>query len=132
MLVLSAVEFGSVAYGSASKTQLKKLDPIHNKGLRIALEAFCINRTQNLFIEAGENTLEQRRKNKIPNMAVNLTTKPEHPINRHLTNKEAPFFARAKEILSMLEVDLKDFDQMVPLEYKPWIKNMEVNIAHSE
>jgi hypothetical protein len=33
MLVLSAaVEFGSAAYGSARKTQLKKLDPIHNKG----------------------------------------------------------------------------------------------------
>jgi hypothetical protein len=64
MLVLSAVEFasaavefGSAAYGSARKTQLEKLDPIHDKGLRFALGAFCINRTQNLLIEAGESTL---------------------------------------------------------------------------
>jgi hypothetical protein len=46
MLVLLAVEFGSAAY-----------DLIHNKGLRIALGAFCIDRTQNFLIEAGESTL---------------------------------------------------------------------------
>jgi hypothetical protein len=28
----------------------------------------------------------------------------------------------------MLEVDLKDVDQMVQPEYMPWITNMEVNI----
>jgi hypothetical protein len=40
-----------------------------------------------------------------------------------------PFFVRAKETCSMLEVDLKDVDQMVQPEYTPWITNMEVNIA---
>jgi hypothetical protein len=64
-------------------------------------------------------------------MAVKITTKPEHPINRHLKNKKAydphelrssltgPFFVRAKETCSMLEVDLKDVDQMVQPEYTP-------------
>jgi hypothetical protein len=73
-------------------------------------------------------------------MAVKITTKPELPINRHLKNKKAydqyglrlsltiPFFVRAKETCSMLEVDLKDVDQMVQPEYTPWITNMEVNI----
>jgi hypothetical protein len=28
----------------------------------------------------------------------------------------------------MLEVDLKDVDQMVQPEYTPWITNMEVNV----
>jgi hypothetical protein len=37
-------------------------------------------------------------------------------------------FVRAKETCSMLEVDLKDVDQMVHPEYTPWITNMEVNI----
>jgi hypothetical protein len=77
MLVLSVVEFGSVDYGSAMKKQLKKLDPIHNKGLHIAVGAFCINRTQNLLIEAGESTLQQRVKT--ANMTVKITTKPEGP-----------------------------------------------------
>jgi hypothetical protein len=92
MLVLSAVQFGSAAYGSARKTQLKKLDPCP--------------------------TLQQRREIKTENMAVKITTKPEHPINRHLKNKKAydqyglrpspttPFFDRAKEICSMLEASM--------------------------
>jgi hypothetical protein len=50
MLVLVVVEFGSAAYGTARKTQLKNLDLIYKKGLRIALGAFYINRTQNLLI----------------------------------------------------------------------------------
>jgi hypothetical protein len=81
MLVLSAVEFESAAYESSTKTQLKKLDHIHKKGLRIAVEAFCINRAQNLLIEAGESTLQQRREIKTANMAAKITPKPEHPIN---------------------------------------------------
>jgi hypothetical protein len=140
MLVLSAVEFGSAAYGSARKTQLKKLDPIHNKGLRIALGAFCINQNQNLLIEAGQSTLQQRREIKTAKMAVKVTTNPEHQINRHLHNKKAfdqyglgpslttPFFVRAKETCSMLEIDLKDVGQMVQPEYTPLVTNMEVNI----
>jgi hypothetical protein len=68
MLVLSALEFGSAAYGSARKTQLEKLNPIHNKGLRITLGAFCISRTQNL-LDWGKYT------------PIKITTKPEHPTN---------------------------------------------------
>jgi hypothetical protein len=113
MLVLSTVELGSA----------KNWTPSTQQG--IALGAFCINRTQNLLIEAGESTLQQRQEIKTANMAVKITTKPEHPINRHLKNKNdkyglrpsptIPFFVRAKETCSMLEVDLKlkDVDQMV-------------------
>jgi ribonuclease HI len=140
MLVLSAMEFGSAAYGSARNTQLKKLDPTHNNGLRIALGAFCINRTQNLLIEAGEATLQQRREKKVANMVVKIMAKPEHPINRYLRNKKiydqygqrssltCPFFIRAKEACFQLEVDLKDVDQTVQPEYTPWITNMDSNI----
>jgi hypothetical protein len=72
-------------------------------------------------------------------MAIKITTKQKHPINRRLKNKKTydryglrpslatPFFVRAKEICSMLEVDFKDVDQMSQLEYTPWITNMEVN-----
>jgi hypothetical protein len=126
-------------FNQFSRKHKKKLDPIYNKGLRITLGAFCINRTQNLLIEAGESTLQQRREIKTANMAVKITTaKPEHPINRHLKNKKAydqyglrsnlttPLFVRANGTCSMLEFDLKDVDQMVQLEYTPWITNMEV------
>lgn len=38
--VLSVVEFGSMAYDSANKGDLNKLNTVHNAGLRIALGAF--------------------------------------------------------------------------------------------
>jgi hypothetical protein len=37
MMVLSALECGRAAYGSASNAQLERLEPVHNKGLKIAL-----------------------------------------------------------------------------------------------
>jgi hypothetical protein len=34
MIILSAVDFGSAAYGSARDGQLKRLEPVHTKGLK--------------------------------------------------------------------------------------------------
>jgi hypothetical protein len=53
MMVLSTLEFGSAAYGSARDRQLKRLEPVYNKGLRIAIEAFCVCRAENILCELG-------------------------------------------------------------------------------
>jgi hypothetical protein len=72
-----------------------------------------------------------RREIKSANITVKITSKPEHLINRHLKNKKAydqyglrpslttPLFVKAKETCSMLEVHLKDVDQMVQPKYTP-------------
>ena len=39
-LILSKLDYGSIVYMSASKTELKKLDVVHNQGLRLCLAAF--------------------------------------------------------------------------------------------
>ena len=39
-LVRSKLDYGYLVYGSASKTALVKLDPVHNQGLRLSLGAF--------------------------------------------------------------------------------------------
>ena len=39
-LLLSKIDYGSHLYSSASTSLLKKLDPLHNAGLRYATEAF--------------------------------------------------------------------------------------------
>jgi hypothetical protein len=49
--IFAALEYGSAAFGSASTAQLKRLEPVHNKGLRIALGAFCVCRTENIMCE---------------------------------------------------------------------------------
>ena len=39
-LITSKLDYGCIVYGSASKTALVKLNPVHNQGLRLSLGAF--------------------------------------------------------------------------------------------
>ena len=61
-LVRSKLDYGCWVYGSASKTALPKLDPVHNQGLRFSLGAFCSSPVESLYVEAHEPPLEIRRK----------------------------------------------------------------------
>jgi hypothetical protein len=65
MMVLSTLEYGSAAYGSARNAHLKRLE--HNKGLRIAPGAICVCRTVNIMCESGFESLLERRTRKIIN-----------------------------------------------------------------
>lgn len=51
--VLSVLEFGSIGYGSANKSDLDKLNTVHHDGIRIALGAFKTTPTVDLLSEAG-------------------------------------------------------------------------------
>ena len=42
-LVRSKLDYGCIVYGSASKTALAKLDPVHNQGPASALEHFALH-----------------------------------------------------------------------------------------
>ena len=53
----SKLDYGCIVYGSASNTNLRQLDSIHNSGLRLALGAFCTS----LYTEANEALLEERQ-----------------------------------------------------------------------
>ena len=53
-LLHSKLDYGCVAYGLARQSVLKQLDPIHNQGLRIALEAFRTPPAHSLYVEAHE------------------------------------------------------------------------------
>jgi hypothetical protein len=107
MLVLSALEYGSVAYGSARDGQLKRLEPMHNKGIRIAIGVFCICKTENLLCESGFKNLAERRRRKIINMTIHVAENESHPVNKlfgegetfdyyaEKTRSTNPFFIRA-------------------------------------
>ena len=60
-LVRSKLDYGCLVYGSASKTALAKLDPVHNQGLRLCLGAFRSSPVESLYVEAHEPPLEIRR-----------------------------------------------------------------------
>jgi hypothetical protein len=62
MMVFSALDYGSAVYESASNAQLKRMEPVPNKGLRIALGAFCVCRTENIMCESEFDSLAEKRK----------------------------------------------------------------------
>jgi hypothetical protein len=53
MIVLSALRYRKEAYRSATEAVLTKLELTHNRGIRLALGAFAVSRTENVLCEAG-------------------------------------------------------------------------------
>jgi hypothetical protein len=74
MMVLSA-------YGSARDEQLKRLKPVHNKGLRIEIRAFCVCSSENILCESGFERLAERRRQKPINTAIHVVENESHPVN---------------------------------------------------
>ena len=78
-LVRSKLDYGCIVYGSARRSILKQLDPIHHQGLRIALGAFRTSPAQSLYIEAHEPSLTTRRLKLSLNYVLKLKSLPENP-----------------------------------------------------
>ena len=57
----SKLDYGCIVYGTASNTNLRQLDSIHNAGLRLALGTFCTSPVSSMYTEAIEAPLEERR-----------------------------------------------------------------------
>ena len=60
-LYQSKLDYGCIIYGSARKSYLQMLDPIHNQGLRLALGAFRTSPVASRYVEADEPSLYSRR-----------------------------------------------------------------------
>lgn len=71
-LIRSVLDYGCVAYGSAAKSHLKKLDVIQAQALRICCGAFKTSPIPAIQVEMGEVPLELRRKQLMANYWVNL------------------------------------------------------------
>jgi hypothetical protein len=79
MIILSILRYGEEAYGSASKAVLKKLEPTHNRGIRLALGVFAVCRTENALCEAGVSTLADMRKPAYHNHSHQIHQQPKSP-----------------------------------------------------
>jgi hypothetical protein len=95
-----------------------RLETVHNKGLRVAIGAFCVCRTENILCDSGFESLAERRRRKTINTAIHVVENESHPVNEWFREKEAfdnyalnmkltkPFFIRALEACATLDVDL--------------------------
>ncbi|KAG1672408.1 RNA-directed DNA polymerase from mobile element jockey [Nymphon striatum] len=94
-LIRSKLDYGSVVYGSARKSYLRVLDPIHNQGLRLSLGAFRTTPAESLYVEAHEPSLYLRREKLSLQYACRLRANPENPcydVTFHPNHRET--FAR--------------------------------------
>ena len=78
-LVLSRLDYGSAAYGSARPATLKMLDSIHHSGVRLATGAFRTSPIPSLLAESGVPPLNYRRQHMLLAYAANVRQMPQHP-----------------------------------------------------
>ena len=78
-LVQSKLDYGCIIYGSARKSYLQMLDPIHNQGLRLALGAFRTSPVASLYVEADEPSLYSRREKLSLQYAIRLAANLSNP-----------------------------------------------------
>jgi hypothetical protein len=140
---LSALEFGSAAYRFASDGQIKRHQPVHHKGLSIAIGEFCVCRTEKILCESGFESLAERRRRKTINTAIHIVENESHPVNEWLREEEAfdnyalnmkltiPFFINPLETCATLDVDLNMVEKASREEHPPWIGGNMENIITS-
>ena len=67
-LVRSRLDNGCIIYGSARKSYLQMLDPIHNQGLRLALGAFRTSPVASLYKKQINHHYTHEERNSLYNM----------------------------------------------------------------
>jgi hypothetical protein len=87
MIILSTLKYDETAYGSASKAVLRKLDPIHHRGVRLALGTFAVCKTDNVLCEAGLPTLTEMRDGNMMNTGIRILTNENHPTRSRMINR---------------------------------------------
>ena len=112
--VLAILDYGCQIYGSASEPTLRRLDPIHNEGLRLVTGAFRSSPILSLQVEAGEPPLRIRRE------LITMKTKTKLIQNNSPTNElfqkmdiywrndgredTAPYPIRANRLLTDIDI----------------------------
>ncbi|XP_034171030.2 uncharacterized protein LOC117600134 [Osmia lignaria lignaria] len=141
-IIRAKIDYGSIIYGSANKTILKKLHPVHNTALRITTGAFRTSPTSSILQEANEPSLRHRRKLLSMNQAIKIATTPNkltYPIilanyntNRHTPQRNTmnPFHVRVTQTATELNLKFKNITPRKPPTTPPWkIKPIETDTS---
>ena len=77
--IRSKLDYGCIVYGSARKSYIRRLDPIHNQGLRLCSGAFRTSPTYSLHVETNEPSLSLRRTKLSLQYTVKLMANDRNP-----------------------------------------------------
>ena len=78
-LIRLKLDYGCIVYGSARPSYIKRLDTVHNQGLRLCLGAFRTSPVQSLYVEANEPLLDMRRTHLSLQYGVKLMSNEVNP-----------------------------------------------------
>ena len=108
-LIRSKLDYGSIVYGSARKSYLQMLDPIHHQGLRLALGAFKTSPAKSLYVEANEPSLYLRREKLSLQYTTKLSSNPLNPThNTVFRPKFQTQFANKQNIIPSFGIRMKN------------------------
>ena len=113
-LIRSVLDYGSVAYDSASAALKSKLDSIQYQALRIACGALPGTAAGTLQVDTGEMPLKCRRLELQLRYAVKLKCSSNHPtavvLNKHRFDKSAKYNDQTKRFSSKVAEFFSEFD----------------------
>ena len=91
-LVLSELDYGCIAYGSASSSVPRTLDAIHHAGLHFCPGAFLASRVQSLYVKACETSLSLRCMRLAMNYVFEILSVPENTAYDCIVNPKFIFY----------------------------------------
>ncbi|GBN73656.1 RNA-directed DNA polymerase from mobile element jockey [Araneus ventricosus] len=92
--VLSKLDYGCTIYGSARKSVLQKLDPVHHIALRLCSGAFRTSPVKSLYVECYEPALELKRQMLSLHYYFKIQSNANHPFHDF---KLRPFLLRLQD-----------------------------------
>ncbi|GBN45610.1 RNA-directed DNA polymerase from mobile element jockey [Araneus ventricosus] len=92
--ILSKLDYGCQIYGSARKSILQKVDPIHHAALRLCSGAFRISPVQSLYVDCFEPALNYRRQMLSLHYYFRIKSNTYNPFHNF---KLRPFLVRLQE-----------------------------------
>ena len=102
-LVRSKLDYGCVVYGSARQSYLRKLDSIHNQGLRLALGAFRTSPVNSLSSCQNDSSNAFLRKIQTPQKLFmprhqKFGTEPQNFVKKPFNKKKKIFLKNLKNL----------------------------------
>ncbi|GFT92402.1 putative RNA-directed DNA polymerase from transposon X-element [Trichonephila clavipes] len=131
-IVLSRIDYGCVAYGSACNSTLQKLDPVHHMALRICSGAFRTSPVQSLYVNCHQLPLDLRRRKLSLAFYFKILSVPSHPLqNVYMSTSMKrlydarpsnirPFMDRMKLHISELDLPNVRIQQRNLFLFQPW------------
>ncbi|GFT92388.1 RNase H domain-containing protein [Trichonephila clavipes] len=131
-IVLSCIDYGCVAYGSACNSTLQKLDPVHHMALRICSGAFRTSPVQSLYVNCHQLPLDLRRRKLSLAFYFKILSMPSHPLqNVYMSTSMKrlydarpsnirPFMDRMKLHISELDLPNVRIQQRNLFLFQPW------------